>query len=374
MSTADFHSLSEKLASSHQRLLERQRSLEPVLNRQRVTLAGYGNKGRPLARYLRDVVGKSITVFDVSPDSRAAAEKDGFSVYNSREMVNPEDAVVLSATQHQTEQAAQFPVNHVFHEEAGYFFNAPFLSNRVPDFPRWILDNWNDVVEFTVGLPSPAREAMESILHFRLSLDPAELAGARKPVADMWFDIPAEFRNRPYSCFLDVGAFDGDTIEDAAARNFGFTKSIAIEANPDFEDHIVARSHLYSDGIKVVPCAAWHKSCRLEATHYVNGMMSVKESETGSIKAEPLDDVVTDQVDFLKMDIEGAEAAALTGAKKILAEGTDLAIAVYHRPEDILSIYSIVAESLKGFDEHKFYVGHYSGCLDDTIYYFLRDR
>lgn len=369
-----YRTLSERLTSCRSRLMERQKEIAPILQRESLSLAGFGNKGRPLALYLRDKLEKRVTVYDATPRGRAAAAAAGFDVYESAEEVDDSHAVILSATQHQSEQATQFPRNHVFHEEAGYFFNVPFVFNYSQDFSSWILDNWDDVLGFVAGLPVQPRDALASILAFRLSLDPEELDGARRPVSGMWFDIPSEFKHRAYRCFLDVGAFDGDTLQAGVEWKFGFTKAIAIEANSDFRDKILGRSKLFSEGLEVVPFAAWSKTCRLTATEDFSGMVTVTESESGPISARALDDVVSGDVDFLKIDIEGAEASALAGARDILARGTDLAIAAYHRPGDIMDLYNFVAENLGSFDSYNMYVAHYSGCLDDTILYFLADR
>jgi hypothetical protein len=215
---------------------------------------------------------------------------------------------------------------------------------------------------------------LAAILAFRLSLDPKELLGVRRPVTGMWFDIPSESKRRRYDCFLDVGAFDGDTLEAGIKWNLGFTKAIAIEANPELQAKVLERSHLYPGGLDVVPFAAWSKTTRLTATEDFSGMVTVSESENGPISAKALDEVVSSGVDFMKIDIEGAEASALAGAKSILAKGTDLALASYHRPEDILNLYNFVAENMDDFSNYTLHVAHYSQCLDDTILYFLADR
>lgn len=353
------------------RLIERQAEIAPGLDRSTVTIAGFGNKGRPLAFYLRDVIGKKVTVYDASPAGRASAREAGFDVYGEVAEVDKSNSVILSACQHQLEQASQFPANGVFYEEAGFFFNLPYHFNFLQDFPKWIQDNLTDIVEFVSKLPRNAQDTLMSVLRFRLSLDPAQLTAFRRPVAGMWFDVPQESHRRTYTCFLDVGAYDGDTLDAAASSGLGFTKAIAVEANERFKEAIMARSALYSEGVEYVPSAAWSKACRLNVTEHFDGMVTVSESTTGQIPARALDEIVDGPISFLKMDIEGAEGQALNGSKEILSRGTDLAIAAYHRPEDLLAIYKLVAESLDSFDSCDFRVAHYSDCIDDTIYYFL---
>lgn len=57
------------------------------------------------------------------------------------------------------------------------------------------------------------------------------------------------------------------------------------------------------------------------------------------VKIARMDDVIDGQVDFIKMDIEGAELGALRGAERILRQyRPNLAICIYHFPEDMMSI------------------------------------
>ena len=85
-----------------------------------------------------------------------------------------------------------------------------------------------------------------------------------------------------------------------------------------------------------------------------------KISELGNIKIEAvaLDDVLkNEQISFIKMDIEGAELAALHGCKQIItAQKPKLAISVYHKPEDIFEIpdYILTLNS-----NYQLYLRHY---------------
>jgi FkbM family methyltransferase len=72
-----------------------------------------------------------------------------------------------------------------------------------------------------------------------------------------------------------------------------------------------------------------------------------------------------DRVDFLKLDIEGAELAALRGAREtLLRDRPRLAIALYHRPEDWVTIPSF----LDGLGvSYRFSLGHFSVHAEETV-------
>jgi len=73
----------------------------------------------------------------------------------------------------------------------------------------------------------------------------------------------------------------------------------------------------------------------------------------------------------MKMDIEGAESEALEGCTNILTRSKpDLAIAAYHRPQDLISIHRQLKNA--GYNKNcDWHFGHYSDCIDDSIFYVL---
>lgn len=71
--------------------------------------------------------------------------------------------------------------------------------------------------------------------------------------------------------------------------------------------------------------------------------------------------------DFIKMDIEGAEMAALKGGMKTIQTcRPQLAISIYHSDEDFINIPLYLNENLKNY---KFSIGHYHPSLCETVLY-----
>lgn len=70
-----------------------------------------------------------------------------------------------------------------------------------------------------------------------------------------------------------------------------------------------------------------------------------RENDFVEIETIALDGYIEDKVTFIKMDIEGAEFAALKGAERIICnQKPKLAISVYHRREDIWEIPKLLLE------------------------------
>ena len=72
-------------------------------------------------------------------------------------------------------------------------------------------------------------------------------------------------------------------------------------------------------------------------------------------------------VDYICLDIEGAEAQALLGARKTITEHRpNLAVSLYHKKEDIFRLPLLLNNILKNYI---FHIGHYYHYLNETILY-----
>lgn len=90
---------------------------------------------------------------------------------------------------------------------------------------------------------------------------------------------------------------------------------------------------------------------------------------SGKSKTQTIDDFVSNnkvgKIDFIKMDIEGAELNALKGAiETIKKQKPKLAICVYHSMEDFGTIPKFINELNLGY---KFYLGHYTIYHEETV-------
>ena len=94
-------------------------------------------------------------------------------------------------------------------------------------------------------------------------------------------------------------------------------------------------------------------------------------SEAGSevVAMDTLDDTVSEKVSFIKLDLEGAEIAALRGMSRHLTEDhPKLAVAVYHDPSHFRQIPKII---LGIRDDYKVYLRHYTESWTETIMFFI---
>jgi hypothetical protein len=95
------------------------------------------------------------------------------------------------------------------------------------------------------------------------------------------------------------------------------------------------------------------------------GSRQAEGSESIDVETIAIDDwaAESEQVNFIKMDIEGAELEALRGAERTIRWfHPRLAISVYHRPEDLVEI----PRFLMRFN-YKLYLDHFTSHAEETI-------
>lgn len=141
---------------------------------------------------------------------------------------------------------------------------------------------------------------------------------------------------------VDAGAcFGMDTLKfSREVGNEG--KVICIEPNEDNLTYIrrIVRLHRLKNVI-IIPKALWSKKGKMKFYYHISpgGHSLINKENIKKIvetEVDTLDNILKelkiDKVDFIKMDIEGAEIEALKGAKEILKNNdVKLAIASYHK-------------------------------------------
>lgn len=179
----------------------------------------------------------------------------------------------------------------------------------------------------------------------------------------------------PGDIVLDCGGCWGDTALYFANEVGHQGKVYAFEFIDTnikiFNRNISANPHL-ADRINLIKRPLWSEE---NVTFYIheNGPASkvsdIPNEGSSKIKTITIDSFVSEfnvpRVDFIKMDIEGAELNALKGAINTLQKfRPKLAIALYHNIEDFYKIPLWLNELGLGY---KFYLGHYSIHHEETI-------
>lgn len=173
---------------------------------------------------------------------------------------------------------------------------------------------------------------------------------------------------------IDAGGCWGDTALYFAARRASkvFVYEF-IPSNIEIMKKNVSLNTQYSGCISLVEKAVWESS--KIALSYLDQGPSSRVAEAGVYRGTTqtlsIDDLVQEQkltkVDFIKMDIEGAELSALKGAADTIRQHKPkLAISVYHKPDDLITIPAYIQSLNPGYE---FYLDYYTMFGDEIILY-----
>ena len=134
--------------------------------------------------------------------------------------------------------------------------------------------------------------------------------------------------------YIDCGAYTGDTILSFRRLGYRFAQIAAFE--PDPAHYPPLANVLAPEQAAIFPCGAWHERDQL---HFATNDAASHISMNGNITIQvvALDEALPNFApNFIKMDIEGAEASALLGAQAMIQHHRPrLAISAYHRPRDL---------------------------------------
>jgi len=178
----------------------------------------------------------------------------------------------------------------------------------------------------------------------------------------------------PGEWIIDGGACFGDTaISFAAAAGEG-SKVFAFEAMPAHCQVItenLERNPELAQRIEIVDRALADGSNRtLLFSPLGAGSRPTKEG-TVSVSTITIDDFVRERqlrkLDFIKMDIEGSELAALRGAADSISRfAPKLAISVYHNLDDVITIPKLIRQIRP---DYELFLDHYTLHWEETILY-----
>ena len=167
---------------------------------------------------------------------------------------------------------------------------------------------------------------------------------------------------KPGDVVLDCGANIG--VFTREALNAGASKVVAIEPAPENLECLRRNfaPEIASGKVIVYPKGVWDKEDLLELhLHDHNAaansfLIPSEEANERKIKVplttidKMMRELNLDRADFVKMDIEGAEVKALTGARETLAKyHPKLSISVYHVPEHPVEVPRVIRNGWTGY-------------------------
>lgn len=175
-------------------------------------------------------------------------------------------------------------------------------------------------------------------------------------------------------CFVDAGAFTGDTLKEFVTFTKGeFDQAYCFEPFLDNYKKLEETRSVLADvnsRINLVNKALYSSEGRVNYDPvHTDGSQRITtvENDLCYFETIALDQLDIQDVSFIKMDIEGSELEALKGARNtILKSKPKLAICVYHKAMDLIDITRFIHELNL---DYKFYLRHHNDFALENLYH-----
>ena len=210
------------------------------------------------------------------------------------------------------------------------------LQGNIEDY-RWFHDRLDDPL---------SRDTLMSVMRYRLSWNGKDLTSTQE--GPKYFDWSV-IRRPDDAVYVDAGAYDGGSVVNFVdIYGNGYKAIHAFEPFPSSFAKLQEKCGGYRDA-HLVNKGLWDQATTLT---YAGKGQSVTVATAGSI-ANPdgsfgtatLDEYLDEEPSLIKMDIEGAEARALRGARDVIRSGMpQLAICAYHMMDDLRALPRLITE------------------------------
>ena len=245
-----------------------------------------------------------------------------------------------------------------------YAPHVPVFSGEETVTPAWIKKHETKLLAVYERLADAvSRETFASVLNYKLS---GKLSYLQACTTNRPEDLRTIFSFGREETYLDLGAYNGDTVQEFLQLTHGrYKKIIALE--PDPKNYKKLTDYVRQYELKNVTClqaGVWNDCGSLElngkggrqstfweadrsgfATQNLSQTCSMKKKvKKQQVNVVSVDAVLgNDHADYMKFDVEGVEKEALEGAAGHLAPDGNgalpkLLVAAYHHDEDLFAL------------------------------------
>ncbi|HOV41674.1 MAG TPA: FkbM family methyltransferase [Oscillospiraceae bacterium] len=186
-----------------------------------------------------------------------------------------------------------------------------------------------------------SRRVFADVINFKISGKINYLISSATPKSEVFQNIIKTF---PGEIYLDLGAYDGDTVLEFSSICPEYKKIIALEPDRKNFRKLTKNTQNMRD-TSLINSAVWECDTLIPFSSKAGRQSSVSKSGE-KIHARSVDSILNDgPCSTIKMDVEGCEKMALFGAKQTIKKySPKLMVSLYHRNEDIFELPLLIKE------------------------------
>ena len=338
-----------------------------------VVLYGAGYCGHEAMKLMREY---GISIMAVCDDGRVGQEIDGMEITDIKEII-PVDNMKIFIT------SGFYDVMKNTLRNLGliqYYQELDFgrfeQEKETYDFFRKNREKLENA--YSLMGDAASKELFMRLVQYRISRNPDYLKG-------MWEHTPQYYPDEPdlreaYAkefeghIFMDLGAYDGDSIQGFLRYTGGrFSGIYAVEASEKNFSMLQKNSRdLHPVEMYKIGISDSHGMVPFAISEAKNSYASV-DGDT-LLEVDSVDHLLAGRpVTFIKMDIEGAEYEAIRGARDTIRKWCPvMAVSVYHLTEDLYRLQLEIEKTAPG--KYDYYLRHYSPTVIETVLYAVPKR
>lgn len=302
---------------------------------------------------------------------------EGKIIYPPEEMMHYMDAetgVVITSINNQYEIAQKLVEEIKIPSDQIFMYTSPYYEAKIYK-EEMIQKNIDKVIAYAKRFAdAESQEYYINAFNARLQRNPLLLVP--NPKCRKKGDYGSTVCLKKGDIIIDCGAYTGDTAEMYMEQLNNECNIYAIE--PFVESYEKLKGRIQQNGwennVKPFNCAvgntADQTTIKFDLDEFAMGISISQEigNKSQSVKVETLDHLFGNQViTYIKMDIEGEEARALAGARKLIQNNNPrLMISGYHKIEDFWEIPEMIWSINANY---RIYVGHAPGVSTELEYY-----
>ncbi len=212
-----------------------------------------------------------------------------------------------------------------------------------------------------------SKEIFTKIINFKISFDFDFMDGFTNNFDEQYFDKDL-IQNINNVTFLDGGGYIGDTLPNII-KNFPDFKKIYCVEPSQLHINIAKKNFMDIENIEFIECGLGNRKVFYDEKNSEETNCN-HNYQTQNI--DTIDNIIDTKIDFIKLDIEGAEQDAIDGAVKTIKKYQPiLAICIYHKAEDW---YKIPQKVMAINSDYKIYLRHYMEGIYETVMYFIPNK
>ena len=244
-------------------------------------------------------------------------------------------------------------------EKETYAPDVPVAGDEIFNAEFYLKNEKNIAAAREILADDTSREAYDEIIKYKLDGDISHFH-----VDSEKDDALKNILSGGYSAYIDLGAYNGDTVKEALSYFPTIKKITALEPSPRIFKKLEKTAFPDTCFIQLYNCAAWDENGN---AGFVDGAgrnsqlsgeseIQAHDAHKEDVKLAAVDEICDCKGEklLIKLDVEGSESRALDGMRRILSENDcELIVSAYHRSEDI---FSLPLKIKKLLPRHKIYL------------------